>query len=251
MTGTNTAALHLGEIDRLLLRTEATELPATYGSIDLRWVVVLEALRRARGHRAAPLAVRGHAAPARAAAGPGDGVLTHSRPCNSHRVPTRSRDLVPRSRPDAPRPPSHSSLVASSSERMSIRQPVSRAARRAFWPSLPMASESWKSGTITRAERSASETTCDRGDPGRRQRVGDQLRRVVGPVDDVDLLAVQLRHHVADPLPHRPDAGALGVDARRRSSGPRSWSGGRPRARSRRSRPSRRRSRAPRARTAS
>ena len=42
MTGTNTAALHLGEIDRLLLRTEATELPATYGSIDLRWVVVLE-----------------------------------------------------------------------------------------------------------------------------------------------------------------------------------------------------------------
>ena len=92
MTGTNTAALHLGEIDRLLLRTEATELPATYRSIDLRWVVVLE-LRRARGHRAAPLAVRGHAAPARAAAGRGDGVLTCSRPCSTHRVPARSRDL--------------------------------------------------------------------------------------------------------------------------------------------------------------
>jgi hypothetical protein len=29
------------------------------------------------------------------------------------------------------------------SERMSIRQPVSRAASRAFWPSLPMASDSW------------------------------------------------------------------------------------------------------------
>ena len=29
------------------------------------------------------------------------------------------------------------------SERMSMRQPVSRAASRAFWPSLPMASESW------------------------------------------------------------------------------------------------------------
>ncbi len=29
------------------------------------------------------------------------------------------------------------------SGRMSIRQPVSRAARRAFWPSLPMASDSW------------------------------------------------------------------------------------------------------------
>ena len=29
------------------------------------------------------------------------------------------------------------------SERMSMRQPVSRAASRAFWPSLPIASESW------------------------------------------------------------------------------------------------------------
>ncbi len=29
------------------------------------------------------------------------------------------------------------------SGRMSIRQPVSRAARRAFWPSLPIASDSW------------------------------------------------------------------------------------------------------------
>lgn len=32
---------------------------------------------------------------------------------------------------------------AAVSDRMSIRQPVSRAARRAFWPSRPMASESW------------------------------------------------------------------------------------------------------------
>jgi hypothetical protein len=32
---------------------------------------------------------------------------------------------------------------------MSTRQPVRRAARRAFWPSLPMARLSWKSGTIT------------------------------------------------------------------------------------------------------
>ena len=30
-----------------------------------------------------------------------------------------------------------------SSDRMSMRQPVIRAARRAFWPSLPMARESW------------------------------------------------------------------------------------------------------------
>ena len=34
---------------------------------------------------------------------------------------------------------------------MSTRQPLSRAARRAFWPSLPIASDSWKSGTITSA----------------------------------------------------------------------------------------------------
>src|SRR5690606_42018450 len=32
---------------------------------------------------------------------------------------------------------------SSVSGRMSIFQPVSRAARRAFWPSLPIASESW------------------------------------------------------------------------------------------------------------
>jgi hypothetical protein len=32
---------------------------------------------------------------------------------------------------------------AASSERMSMRHPVSRAASRAFWPSLPMASDSW------------------------------------------------------------------------------------------------------------
>jgi len=42
MTGTNSAPLHLGEVDRLLLRTDATELPATHASIDLRWTVVLD-----------------------------------------------------------------------------------------------------------------------------------------------------------------------------------------------------------------
>jgi hypothetical protein len=33
--------------------------------------------------------------------------------------------------------------AASVSGRMSMRQPVSRAASRAFWPSRPIASESW------------------------------------------------------------------------------------------------------------
>ena len=36
---------------------------------------------------------------------------------------------------------------------------ASRAASRAFWPSLPMASESWKSGTTTRADLAAASTT--------------------------------------------------------------------------------------------
>ena len=36
---------------------------------------------------------------------------------------------------------------------MSIRQPVSFAASRAFWPSLPIASESWFSGTWAVAVR--------------------------------------------------------------------------------------------------
>ena len=48
---------------------------------------------------------------------------------------------------------------AAASLRMSMRHPVSRAANRAFWPSLPIASDSWKSGTITRAARAAASTT--------------------------------------------------------------------------------------------
>jgi N utilization substance protein A len=44
------------------------------------------------------------------------------------------------------------------SDRMSMRHPVSLAARRAFWPSLPMASDNWKSGTTTRAVRALTST---------------------------------------------------------------------------------------------
>src|SRR6185295_14336662 len=46
---------------------------------------------------------------------------------------------------------------------------------------------------------------------GRGERVADEVGRVVGPVDNVDLLTVQLAHHGADPGAHGPDAGALGV----------------------------------------
>ncbi len=48
------------------------------------------------------------------------------------------------------------------SGRISIRQPVSRAASRAFCPSRPIANESWKSGTVTRAVRVARSTTSTR-----------------------------------------------------------------------------------------
>ena len=43
-------------------------------------------------------------------------------------------------------------LGSCDSERMSIRQPVSRAARRTFWPDLPMASDSMLSGTRTKQD---------------------------------------------------------------------------------------------------
>ena len=45
---------------------------------------------------------------------------------------------------------------------MSTRQPVSRAARRAFCPSLPIASESWSSGTTTVACLFSSSTSTSR-----------------------------------------------------------------------------------------
>ncbi len=55
-----------------------------------------------------------------------------------------------------------SSEANSVSDLMSTRQPVRRAARRAFWPSRPIASESWSSGTITVAWRSSSSTITSR-----------------------------------------------------------------------------------------
>lgn len=45
------------------------------------------------------------------------------------------------------------SQLAEASETMSMRHPVSFAARRAFCPSLPIARDSWYSGTTARAER--------------------------------------------------------------------------------------------------
>src|SRR6476469_5404363 len=65
--------------------------------------------------------------------------------------------------PDAgatwPTPGEGGGSAGAASLRMSIRQPVRRAARRAFWPSLPIASDSWKSGTTTRAVLARSSIT--------------------------------------------------------------------------------------------
>ena len=61
--------------------------------------------------------------------------------------------------------------------RMSMRHPVSRAASRAFCPSLPMARESWKSGTITRAVAGARVEDAHRDDLRRGQGVADERRR--------------------------------------------------------------------------
>ncbi len=69
-----------------------------------------------------------------------------------HRIPARSRPESPtRCAAPAPSPSGArtgdraqpSAGCCSVSGRMSMRQPVRRAARRAFWPSLPIARDSW------------------------------------------------------------------------------------------------------------
>ena len=67
--------------------------------------------------------------------------------------------------------PAASAAFASATEtslRMSIRQPVRRAASRAFWPSRPIASESIRSGTVTFAIRCSVSMSTDRTWAGER-----------------------------------------------------------------------------------
>ena len=95
---------------------------------------------------------------------------------------------------------------------MSTRQPVSFAARRAFWPSRPIASESWSSGTITVACRSSSSTRTSRTRAGR-ERLGDEAGGLLVVGNDVDLLAAELGDDHADARAARADAGADRIDA--------------------------------------
>ena len=94
---------------------------------------------------------------------------------------------------------------------MSTRQPVRRAARRAFWPSLPIASESWKSGTMTSAIPVSSCRRTSRTFGGR-ERAHHELGRVGAERHDVDLLAAQLVHDLADAHAACADARADRVD---------------------------------------
>ena len=119
---------------------------------------------------------------------------------------------------------SRRSASASEEDLMSMRQPVSLAARRAFWPSRPMASERWRSGTMTMAVPAWPEPlegawpepgrgNEDVHDLGGAEGAGDEDGGIGGPLDDVDLLAVELVDDVLDTDAAEADAGADGVDA--------------------------------------
>ena len=84
--------------------------------------------------------------------------------------------------------------------RMLIRQPVSFAARLAFWPPRPIASESIFSGTVTLATRFSSSMTTPSTWAGR-EGLGDEDGGVLVPFDDVDLLAGELGDDGLDPRP--------------------------------------------------
>ena len=159
----------------------------------------------ARGSGSRPrrprLAAASAAGAPRLRGGLGDRGVASPRPRGRRRLPRRLR-------------PSRgaSASATETSLRMSIRQPVSFAARRAFWPSRPMASESIRSGTMTFAIRcSSSMSTVE--DLGRAQGVGDEDRRVVVPGDDVDLLAAELGHDRLDPRAALADRRADRVEA--------------------------------------
>src|SRR4051795_3597910 len=111
---------------------------------------------------------------------------------------------------------------------MSTRQPVRRAARRAFSPSLPIARESWSSGTMTVACLASSSTSTSRtragesalatnraGSPaagGGREPFAHEPGRLLVEGDDVDLLAAELGDDHPYPRAARAHAGADGID---------------------------------------
>jgi hypothetical protein len=104
-----------------------------------------------------------------------------------------------------------SKVMSASSFWMSTFQPESLAVRRAFWPFLPMARESWSASTMTLTVFSAS-STSQAQELGRREGVGHEGLDVGAPLDDVDLFAGEFADDVLDALSAQADAGADGVD---------------------------------------
>ena len=100
-----------------------------------------------------------------------------------------------------PRGSSPSALNSS----MSIRQPIRREVRRAFWPLRPIAIARSSVATLRRM-RWFLLVDDDLARHGRLQRLDDHLARIGKVLDDVDLLAAEL----ADDRLH---AGAAGADA--------------------------------------
>ena len=94
---------------------------------------------------------------------------------------------------------------------MSIRQPVSFAASRTFWPFLPMASDSCLSSTttsITRSPSSTIETRCTLAGLSALRHEGHRILRVL---DDVDLLAAKLADDRLHARALHADAGAYRI----------------------------------------
>ena len=94
---------------------------------------------------------------------------------------------------------------------MSMSQPVSWEASRTFWPRRPMASESCSSGTTT-SMRSDFLVEHHLGDFGGRQRIDHEGGDVLRPLDDVDLLALQLVDDRLHAAAAHADAGADRID---------------------------------------
>ena len=92
-----------------------------------------------------------------------------------------------------------------------MSQPVSCEASRTFWPRRPMASESWLVGHH-HLDAVGVLVQHHLGDLGRGQRVDDEGGRVLVPLDDVDLLALQLADHGLHALAAHADAGADRID---------------------------------------
>ena len=94
---------------------------------------------------------------------------------------------------------------------MSTLYPDSRAASRAFWPFL---ADRKRELVLAHDDLGDLVVLVDPHffDLGRTESFGDELRGVLPPLDDIDLLAPELVDHLAHPGTPRAHAGSLGID---------------------------------------